>query len=242
MGGFPGTRGRVGAGTSGAPGVIRAGLVLVAVLGRPAMAGGAGLRGQSAPGPGAADAPAAVRFEVVPEGSEARYRVREQLAGLDFPNDAVGVTDQVRGAIAFDENGAVIRDRSRFVVDLAGLKSDRDRRDGFVRRRILETDRYPEAVLVPTGLRGLTFPLPGSGVASFQLVGDFTVHGVTRSTVWDVDATFSGGEVRGTASTAFTFEDLDLEKPRVPLVLGVEDDIRLELDIHLVAAEGGGLP
>jgi len=29
---------------------------------------------------------------LAPAGNEARYRVREQLAGVDLPNDAVGVT------------------------------------------------------------------------------------------------------------------------------------------------------
>jgi hypothetical protein len=37
------------------------------------------------------------RLELVPAQSEARYRVREQLAGINFPTDAVGVSKQVQG-------------------------------------------------------------------------------------------------------------------------------------------------
>src|SRR5262249_22959141 len=36
-----------------------------------------------------------LRYTVAPSGNEARYRVKEQLAGFDLPNDAIGVTKQV---------------------------------------------------------------------------------------------------------------------------------------------------
>src|SRR5690606_34094993 len=39
-----------------------------------------------------------VRLEVI-EGSKAFYRVREQLAGISFPNDAVGTTENVTGVL-----------------------------------------------------------------------------------------------------------------------------------------------
>jgi hypothetical protein len=45
--------------------------------------------GRGAPAP---DPTKPHRLEVV-AGSKARYRVREQLAGINFPNDAVGSTD-----------------------------------------------------------------------------------------------------------------------------------------------------
>ena len=35
---------------------------------------------------------------VAPDGNEVRYRVREQLVGLDLPNDAVGATSDVTGS------------------------------------------------------------------------------------------------------------------------------------------------
>ena len=49
--------------------------------------------------------PASLRYGVVAERSEARYRVREQLVGFDFPNDAVGVTRAITGGIALDDQG-----------------------------------------------------------------------------------------------------------------------------------------
>jgi hypothetical protein len=40
-----------------------------------------------------------IRLVVLPEKSEARYRVREQLVGVSLPSDAVGVTKAITGTI-----------------------------------------------------------------------------------------------------------------------------------------------
>lgn len=205
----------------------------VAFAAVPAWSGGALAQSASGEEPAAG----AVRF-VLGEGSEARYRVREQLAGLEFPNDAVGATSQVTGQVVLDGNGAVVAASSRFDVDLASLKTDQDRRDNYVRRNTLETEQYPTAVLVPTEIRGLASPLPTSGAHSFELVGDLTIHGVTTSSVWNVDAVFGEGTITGTARTEFTFEEHGIQKPRLARVLSVADQIRLELDFRL-STEGG---
>src|SRR5690606_13469221 len=173
---------------------------------------------------------AAVRLELLPTGNEARYLVQEQLVGLDLPNDAVGRTSAVTGRISFDESGKVIPAESEIVIEVGGLTSDKERRDGYVSRRLLETETHPTVVLQPTAVRGLPFPLPTSGSRRFELVGDLTVKGVTRPTTWKVNADFAGDTARGTAATAFTFDDFQLAQPRVRVVLSVADTIRLEYD------------
>ena len=180
----------------------------------------------------AAQAAGVARYSIVSERSEARYRIREQLAGLRFPNDAVGATRAIEGGIALDADGRVVAGQSRFAVDLRTLTSDQPRRDNYVRRNTLETERYPTAVFVPVEVRGL-MPLPRSGTASFELIGDFTVRALTRRTTWQATATFDGVEVEARARTALRFADLGLQIPRVASVLSVEDDIRLELDLVL---------
>jgi hypothetical protein len=182
-------------------------------------------------------AESAVRLEVLPAGNEVRYLVREQLAGFDLPNDAVGRTGAVAGGISLDESGRVIPGESEFVIQIGGLTSDKERRDGYVRRRILVADSNPTVVLRPTALRGVTLPLPTAGTRGLELVGNLTVKGVTRPTTWRVQATFTGDTVSGTAATAFTFGDFELAQPRVPVVLSVADTIRLEYDFRMVARE-----
>jgi polyisoprenoid-binding protein YceI len=180
---------------------------------------------------------AAVRLDVLPAGNEVRYLVREQLAGFDLPNDAVGRTGAVAGGISFDESGRVIPGESEFAIQIGGLTSDKERRDGYVRRRILVADSNPTVVLKPTALRGMTLPLPAAGTRTLELVGNLTVKGVTRLTTWRVQATFAGDTVSGTAATAFTFGDFALAQPRVPVVLSVADTIRLEYDFRMAARE-----
>ena len=160
-----------------------------------------------------------VQLVVAPEGNEVRYRIREQLVGLDLPNDAVGATSQVTGGISFDANGKVVPASSKFVVNVATLKSDKDRRDNYVRNRILATDGNPTVELAPTSITGLTGVLPKSGTRKLQLIGNLTVKGVTRPTTWDVDATFDGDRVTGNAATTFSFAEFGLQQPRVPVVL-----------------------
>lgn len=178
---------------------------------------------------------AAVRLEVLPTGNEVRYLVQEQLVGLDLPNDAVGRTNAVAGGISFDESGRVIPAESEFVIQVGGLTSDKDRRDGYVRRRILVTDSNPTVVLRPTAVRGIALPLSTTGAKAFDLIGDLTVKGVTRPTVWRVNANFAGDTITGTAATAFTFSEFELEQPRVRVVLSVADTIRLEYDFRMAA-------
>jgi polyisoprenoid-binding protein YceI len=176
---------------------------------------------------------AQLRYRVVAEQSEARYSIREQLAGFNLPNDAVGTTDAIEGSIVLDGQGRSLAEDSRLTVDLRKLQSDRDRRDNYVRRNTLETERYPTTVFVPTHIRGLPSPLPQSGTASFELIGDLTVRDVTRRVTWEATATFNGPDVNVQAKTAFRFADFGLTIPRVSSVLSVEDNIRLEADFLL---------
>lgn len=175
-----------------------------------------------------------VRYVMAATGNEARYRVREQLARVDFPNDAIGRTSEVSGAIVFDDQGKVVTDQSLITVDLRSLKSDRDRRDGYLQRNTLETSRYPVATFRVRQVDGLAWPLPTSGAHPFTIAGDLTIHGTTRPVTWKVMSVASDSGFTGTASTQFTFETFGLEKPSVMMVLSVDDEITLELDFKFV--------
>ncbi len=176
-----------------------------------------------------------LRLVLAAEGNEARYRVQEQLANLSLPSDAVGVTSAITGRLVVNADGTLARDESKFVVDLTTLKSDQSRRDNFIKNNTLETRQYPTAEFAPTEALGLPSPLPTSGSVTFQLVGDLTVHGVTRPTTWEVTAQIvDGPALAGSATTSFTFADFGMTAPRVSVVLSVEETIKLELDFHLV--------
>jgi polyisoprenoid-binding protein YceI len=175
-----------------------------------------------------------VRFELAPAGNEARYRVKEQLAGVSLPGEAVGVTSAITGAVVLSSTGAVVPESSSFTVDITGLKSDSGRRDGYIQRNTLQTAQFPKVELAIKEVRGLKYPLPASGELKFELLGDLTVHGVTKPSTWRVTATPKDGGLAGTATTSFAFADFGMTKPRVASVLSVEDTIALEYAFHLV--------
>jgi polyisoprenoid-binding protein YceI len=191
------------------------------------------LPGQSAPaGP--------IRFSLAAQGNEARFIVREQLAGAELPNDAVGVTSAITGGITLDARGLVDSTGSKISVDLTSLTSDRSRRDSFIKRRTIVTDSFPTAELVITGIKGLPPRLPASGTMTLVLTGNLTIHGVTRPSSWDVIARAEGESITGQAVTRIRFGDFGMTQPRVAIVLSVVDDIRLEYDFHFVREASPG--
>lgn len=197
------------------------------------------LAAQGARSPSPSPAAVPVRLSVAPQGNEARFVVREQLAGAELPNDAVGVTTSITGGITLDGRGGVDSTTSRIVVDLTTLKSDRDRRDQFIKRRTIATDSFPTAVLVVTGMKGLPATLPTSGSMTLVLTGLLTIHGVTNPSTWEVTAQASGTAITGKAVTRIQFGDFGMQQPRVAIVLSVVDDIKLEYDFNLVRETPG---
>ena len=99
--------------------------------------------------------------------------------------------------------------------------------------RTLETAQYPTVTFVPTSMSSAKLPL-GATEQSFDVAGLLTVHGVTKATVWHVKAKSTGNDVTGSGWTQFTFADVQLTQPRVPVLLSVADTIKLEYDFHLV--------
>jgi polyisoprenoid-binding protein YceI len=173
-----------------------------------------------------------VRLDVA-DGSTASYRVQEQLAGINFPSDAVGTTSALTGTLALNADGSVNSAQSKLTIDLRTLNSDQEMRDGYIQKRTLETDKFPLAEFVPKRVQGLAWPLPTTGQTGFQLTGDMTIHGVTSEITWTGVATFGrDNSIAGRATTSFTFATFGLMKPKLARVLSVDDKIQLEVAFH----------
>lgn len=193
------------------------------------------------PAPAATEAAAApatngstLRLVLQPD-SQVGYRVQEQLANRNLPNEAVGTTQSVTGTVTLQPDGTIVSEQSKFVADLSTLRSDQGMRDNYIKRNTLQTATYPQAVFVPTAVEGLPSPLPASGAVSFKVTGDLTVRGVTKAVTWDVQGQVAGNALTGTAQTTFTFGDFGMDPPRTMMVLSVEDKVVLEMTFHLVA-------
>jgi polyisoprenoid-binding protein YceI len=161
--------------------------------------------------------------------SRASYHAHEQLVGKTLPSEAVGTSSAVSGTVVIGADGSIAAEQSRISVDLSKLRSDESRRDNFIKSDTLQTSRYPMATFVPREARGLPSPLPTSGELSFQLLGDLTVHGVTKPVIWQVQAQFAAGTVSGNATTNVNITDFGMSPPKAGPVLSIEDALMLEL-------------
>lgn len=198
--------------------------------------GRAGGGRQNAPPP---DPTRPARLEIA-EGTKARYKVREQLAGINFPSDAVGTTETVTGLLVLNPDGSIDAAVSKLTVDLRTLKSDQQMRDGYVQNRTLETEKFPMIEFVPRRAVGVPVPLPaGMGAqAGFQLIGDMTLHGVTKEVTWNVVATFGNDQVAGRATTTLQFATFNLTKPSLARLVSVDDRIELEIEFRCKRTAG----
>jgi polyisoprenoid-binding protein YceI len=173
-----------------------------------------------------------------PSTSQAMYHAHEQLVGKSLPSEAVGTSKSVAGNVVIAADGSVAADQSRITVDLSKLQSDESRRDNFIKSDTLQTSRFPMATFVPRQVQDLPTPVPTSGSQTFQLLGDLTVHGVTKPVTWQVTAQFADTTVSGDATTDVKLTDFGMTPPRVGPVLNLEDALTLELAFNAARAEG----
>ena len=164
------------------------------------------------------------------KGSVARYIVKEQLARWISAKDVSGETEQVTGQIIVSPEGKLIAKGSQFVVNVKSLKSDEAKRDNYIRKNALESNKFPEAVFEISSMKGWQGPLPSSGSINVSLTGNMTIHGVTKEITWDLAADVEQDIVNGIAKTEIDFNLFNIKKPRLPFILTLEDTLRLELE------------
>ena len=172
---------------------------------------------------------AATVYAIVPEESVARYRVQEELAQVG-ETEAVGETQAIIGQFGFGANGLPLP-CARFDVDLRTLQSDQARRDNYLYQNTLEAERYPLATFVLRAVEGMEAPLADGQETTLRLIGDLTLRDVTKLVAWEARVTLVDGALSGTAVTMFEMPDFAIEPPSVPVVLSLDETIRLEVDL-----------
>jgi polyisoprenoid-binding protein YceI len=157
------------------------------------------------------------------------YRVRERIGSISAPNDVVGRSPAVSGAVTI-AGGAVTG--AEVTVDMTRLRTDVEPRDGRMREEGLETVRFPTASFrlrqpVPLG------DVAGARVVELRLPGTLTLHGVTRPLDVPVQARWDGATIQVAGGTRIRRADFGLE---VPTLAGyrIEDTGVVELELTLV--------
>jgi len=164
----------------------------------------------------------------------AGYRVREKLAQLPAPSDAVGRTKAVTGQVTISGQGGSYRAaNANFTVDVSQLRSDQDRRDNRVRTMGLETGRYPQATFAAAGPIEIPSDAVDGKAVAVQAEGDMTMHGVTKKVSIPLQVQRAGSQIRIVGNYEFSWADFGMTAPSVQPFVSVTGNPKLEFDLKM---------
>jgi polyisoprenoid-binding protein YceI len=170
----------------------------------------------------------------VDSGSQAGYRVREKLASLSAPSDAVGRTTAVSGTLTLAQAaGAYSVSAASISVDVSKLSSDQSRRDQRIHSQGLESDRFPTATFKLTSPIALTADAASGQTVRVSATGDMTIHGVTKAVTIPIDARLSGSKIELVGSITFPFSQFGMTPPSIGGFVSVENNATLEFQLLL---------
>jgi polyisoprenoid-binding protein YceI len=193
----------------------------------------------SAPSTSAAASPALTASQIpgswtVAAHSVAGYRVREQLAFLQAPSDAVGRTSQITGTATITGSGAVLTvTAASFSVDVQSLTSDQQMRDSHIQTLGLDSDDFPKATFVLAAPVTLPANADSGAELHVSLTGALTIHGTTKTETIPVSARLSGSEIEIAGSISFPWGAFGMQAPDVAGFVTVDGTATMELDLFL---------
>ena len=183
---------------------------------------------------------ALVVFRIAQEGSEARFKIDEDLRGQRIT--VVGVTNQVAGEISVDLSNPANSSIGPLVINARTLATDNPFRNNALRGQILRSSdaAYEFITFVPTSIEGLPAAAAPGDAITFQVTGDLKIIETTRPVTFEVSATLSedGQTVNGSASAVVRYADFNLRIPSVQGVANISVEVVLEIDFSATRAEG----
>jgi polyisoprenoid-binding protein YceI len=170
----------------------------------------------------------------VTSGSQAGYRVREQLASLAAPSDAVGRTSSITGSVTITQSGSSVTvTAASLTVNVNTLTSDRAMRDQRLHQMGLESDRYPTATFELTAPIALPAGSNNGQVINVSATGQLTIHGVTKTVTIPIQARLSGSQIEIAGSITFPFSEFGMTPPSIGGFVSVQDNATMEFDLKL---------
>jgi polyisoprenoid-binding protein YceI len=160
-------------------------------------------------------------------GTWVGYRFDEELVGIGG-NTAVGRTPDVSGTMTVADGAVTAVDVE---VDLTTLDSDSDRRDGALRSRGLESDRFPTATFTLTDPVALPVGLTDGERATVTANGQLTIHGVTNDAAVELQAELQGDNAVVVGSAPIALTDYGIDPPTEFSVLSISGDGTFEFQL-----------
>lgn len=183
-----------------------------------------------------ADEKAVVRYIV--DASQSKFTVQAFASGLlaGFGHnptiairDFTGQMQCTTGSLTNASVRLVINAESLAVVDDVKEK-DRNEIESMMHDTVLETSRYPEIIFQSTNI---TVTRIVEGRYKARIIGELTMHGVTRGNLWiQAQAKVEGGSIR--AQGDFTLKQTDFIIKLVSVAGGalkLKDELKFTFDI-----------
>ena len=159
----------------------------------------------------------------------------------------VGKTGDITGYIDVDPADISGTARASFEVDLASLKTGIGMRDGHMREQYLEVEKYPKAVFVLKEVKSAEpNTLQDNMPVDLTLLGNFTVHGITKevevpaTAIYmkeneDTKARLPGDLLHITATFDVYLSDHNIKRPQF-VILKLDDRQKIDLDFFASTA------
>ena len=175
-------------------------------------------------------APGQTLYTIVSASSTATFTLDEQLRGE--PKTVVGTsTGMVAGEIGYDKAHPASSTIGTIKLNARTFVTDDNSRNNMIRRAILKTeDDANEFITFAPSTTAST------GDNAFDVTGDLTIAGTTKTTVFHVTTTEQAdGSLSIHGTTTVKRADFNLSIPNIPFIANVTDDVKL--DLNLVAAK-----
>lgn len=170
-------------------------------------------------------------FRIVPEESEVRFSLMEDLLGKE--NLVVGRTDQVAGDIFIDMATPANSQVGTIRVNVRTLITDSEFRNRALRTQILQSTQpdYEYSDFTPTSISGMPATVEVGQEITFQVAGDLKVRDIVQPVTFEVTASLTTADrLEGKATAGVTRAQYNLQIPNAPGVANVADDVTLEID------------
>jgi polyisoprenoid-binding protein YceI len=143
---------------------------------------------------------------VVGAGTQARYSVDDEAVGQT--SHVVGTTPDVTGTMTIDDTSV---SAVNIVVNMQTVTCDCVHDAKY--HEMLETDKYPTSTFELTSpIQLATTPADGE-VINLSVTGNFTIHGVTRSVTFPLDAVQQGGRIAVNGAVPVNLDDYNISSP-----------------------------
>jgi polyisoprenoid-binding protein YceI len=181
----------------------------------------------------------------MPESSKALYRVEEEFLqgaverlGKELgSHTAVGFTRTIEGFLELSRDAPSQILGGQIIVDIRSLKSDDDKRDERIQEQFLQSNQFPIAEFVITGVENFPTSYIEGEEVTFTIIGDLTIREITNEVSWEVTAVLEGNTITGTAFTTIMMVDYGFDPPEILGFIEAQDPARIEMEITAVESQ-----